>query len=116
LPTAKIHREVQSIGTLNAGKQREKVLKLLLDWYPKVNAFEAKLKPYDEQLRLMKEQEQSLRRDMEKEKRYWDTEQQENLSLLDDLWGYRDFIDSMPKEVLEELQQRHRVDEMEQRM
>ena len=111
-----IRREVQSIGTLNAGKQREKVLKLLLDWYPKVNAFEAKLKPYDEQLQLLKEQETSLRRDAEQAKRHRNAEHQENLSLLDELWGYRDFIDSIPQEVLEELQQGYRMDDMGQRM
>ena len=111
-----IRREVQSIGTLNAGKQREKVLKLLLDWYPKVNAFEAKLKPYDEQLQLLKEQETSLRGDAEQAKRHRNAEHQENLSLLDELWGYRDFIDSIPQEVLEELQQGYRMDDMGQRM
>lgn len=111
-----IRQEVQSIGALNAGKQREKVLKLLLDWYPKVNAFEAKLKPYDEQLRLLKEQEVSLRRDAERAKQYRDAEHQENLSLLDELWGYRDFIDSIPQEVLEELQQGYRMGGIEQKM
>ncbi len=110
-----IRQEVQSIGTLNAGKQREKVLKLLLNWYPKVNAFEAKLKPYDEQLRLLKEQELSLRRDAERAKQYRDAEHQENLSLLDELWGYRDFIKSIPQEVLEELRQGYQQEEMEQR-
>lgn len=109
-----IRQEVQSIGTLNAGKQREKVLKLLLDWYPKVNAFEAKLKPYDEQLRLLKEQEASLRQDAEQAKRHRDAEHQENLSLLDELWGYRDFIDSIPQEVMEELQQGCQQEKMEQ--
>ena len=112
----KIRQEVQSIGALNAGKQREKVLKLLLDWYPKVNAFKAKLKPYDEQLRVLKEQETSLRRDAERAKRHRDAEHQENLSLLDELWGYRDFIDSIPQEVLEELQQGYRMDDMGQKM
>ena len=111
-----IRQEVQSIGTLNAGKQREKVLKLLLDWYPKVNAFEAKLKPYDEQLRLLKEQEASLRRNAEQAKRHRDAEHQENLSLLDELWEYRDFIDSIPQEVMEELQQGYKMDDMGQRM
>ena len=111
-----IRQEVQSIGVLNAGKQREKVLKLLLDWYPKVNAFEAKLKPYDEQLRLLKEQELSLRGDAEQAKRHLDAEHQENLSLLDELWGYRDFIDSIPQEVLEELQQGYGINDIGQKM
>lgn len=33
---------------MNAGKQREKILKLLMDWYPQVNAFEAKLREYQD--------------------------------------------------------------------
>ena len=111
-----IRQEVQSIGALNAGKQREKVLKLLLDWYPKVNAFEAKLKPYDEQLRLLKEQEALLRQDAEQATRHRDAEHQENLSLLDELWGYRDFIESIPQDGLEELRQGYRMDDMGQRM
>ncbi len=111
-----IRQEVQSIGALNAGKQREKVLKLLLDWYPKVNAFEAKLRPYDEQLRLLKEQEVLLRQDAEQAKRHRDAEHQKNLSLLDELWGYRDFIESIPQDVLEELRQGYRMDDMGQRM
>ena len=111
-----IRCEVQSIGTLNAGKQKEKVLKLLLDWYPKVNAFESKLKPYDEQLRLLKEQEASLRREAEQAKKYRDAEHQENLSLLDELWGYRDFIESIPQDVMEELRQGHRMDDADQRL
>ena len=111
-----IRREVQSIGTLNAGKQKEKVLKLLLDWYPKVNAFESKLKPYDEQLRLLKEQEVSLRREAEQAKKYRDEEHRENLSLLDELWGYRDFIESIPQDVMEELRQGHRMDDADQRL
>lgn len=111
-----IRREVQNIGTLNAGKQKEKVLKLLLDWYPKVNAFESKLKPYDEQLRLLKEQEVSLRREAEQAKKYRDAEHQENLSLLDQLWGYQDFIESIPQDVLEELRQGHRMDNADQRL
>ena len=111
-----IRREVQNIGTLNAGKQKEKVLKLLLDWYPKVNAFESKLRPYDEQLRLLKEQEVSLRREAEQAKKYRDAEHQENLSLLDELWGYRDFIESIPQDVMEELRQGHQMDDVDQRL
>lgn len=43
-----IRKGIKSIGTLNAGKQREKILKLLMDWYLQANAFEAKLRPYEE--------------------------------------------------------------------
>ena len=30
-------------------------MELLAQWYPKINAFEAKLKPYDEQFRILRE-------------------------------------------------------------
>ena len=43
-----IRKNIQNIGTLNANKQREKVLRRLEKWYPQVNAFEPKLRPYDE--------------------------------------------------------------------
>lgn len=38
-----IQKELKNIGTLNAGKQREKILALLIKWYPEVNAFEAEV-------------------------------------------------------------------------
>ena len=36
-------------------------MKLLMDWYPQVNAFEAKLRPYDAQLKIMEQNETILR-------------------------------------------------------
>ena len=51
-----IRAELEQTGTLNAKKQREKILKLLDKWYPQINAFEAKLKPYDEQLQRMRDE------------------------------------------------------------
>ena len=48
---AEIRAELEKIGPFNAGRQREKILELLGQWYPQVNAFEAKLKPYDQQIR-----------------------------------------------------------------
>jgi hypothetical protein len=41
-----IQNEIENIGTFNSGKQKEKILKMLLDLYPQINAFESKLKPY----------------------------------------------------------------------
>ena len=55
-----IRAELEQTGTLNAKKQREKILKLLDKWYPQINAFEAKLKPYDEQLQRMRDELDSL--------------------------------------------------------
>lgn len=58
---ALIQKELEHIGPLNANKQREKISGLLEKWYPQVNAFEAKLRPYEEQLKLMRYNETVLR-------------------------------------------------------
>jgi len=98
-----IRTEIESIGTFNAAKQREKVLKLLMKWYPQVNAFEAKLQPYDEQIKILKQNEIVLRGETECAKRNQQSEHQENLSLIYELRAYQDFIDSIPLELIEQL-------------
>lgn len=103
----RIRTELEQIGTMNAKRQREKILKLLEQWYPQVNAFEAKLKPYDEQIRIL-EQNQAVYRH-EAERAQWERQQerQENLSLLYELQEYRDFIDSIPQDLREQLKKRY---------
>ena len=109
-----IRREIKNIGALNAGKQKEKILKLLTQWYPKVNAFEAKLKPYDEQFRIMKMQASDLRAEVEQAKRERYREHQKGLSLIEELREYQDFIDSIPEELYEELKKRYEMGLQEQ--
>lgn len=110
-----IQKELKNIGALNAGKQREKILVLLTKWYPEVNAFEAKLKPYDEQIRTLEQRARELRGDAERAQ--WRTEQehQENLSLIHELREYQDFIDSIPEDVLAELRQRYEMEQEQQK-
>lgn len=110
-----IQKELKNIGALNAGKQREKILALLTKWYPEVNAFEAKLKPYDEQIRTLEQRARELRGDAERAQ--WRTEQehQENLSLIHELREYQDFIDSIPEDVLAELRQRYEMEQKQQK-
>ena len=110
-----IQKELKNIGALNAGKQREKILALLTKWYPEVNAFEAKLKPYDEQIRTLEQRARELRGDAERAQ--WRTEQehQENLSLIHELREYQDFIDSIPEDVLADLRQRYEMEQEQQK-
>ena len=110
-----IQKELKNIGALNAGKQREKILALLTKWYPEVNAFEAKLKPYDEQIRTLEQRARELRGDAERAQ--WRTEQehQENLSLIHERREYQDFIDSIPEDVLAELRQRYEMEQEQQK-
>ena len=89
-------------------------MKLLTQWYPKVNAFEAKLKPYDEQFRIMKEQTSELRAEAERVKWERHMEHQKGLSLIEELREYQDFIDSIPEELYEELKKRYEMGLQEQ--
>lgn len=102
-----IRKEIKSIGTLNAGKQREKILKLLMDWYPQVNVFEAKLRPYDAQLKIMEQNETILRQNEQRAQWLQQQERQKKESLLYELREYQDFIESIPEDVFEELKQRY---------
>lgn len=105
-----IKKEIKNIGTLNAGKQREKILALLLNWYPQINAFEAKLRPYDEQLKIMQQNESVLRHREEQAQWLRQQERQENELLLYELRKCQDFIDSIPEDLFEELKQRHETE------
>lgn len=109
-----IRKEIKNIGTLNAGKQREKILKMLMDWYPQVNAFEAKLRPYDEQLKIMDQNEIILRKNEQRAQRLQQQERQEKESLLYELREYQDFIESIPADVLEELNQKYEPSQNQQ--
>lgn len=102
-----IRKEIKNIGTLNAGKQREKILKLLMDWYPQVNAFEAKLRPYDTQLKIMEQNETILRQNEQRAQWLQQQERQEKESLLYELREYQDFIESIPEDVFDELKRKY---------
>lgn len=110
----RIRKDIESIGTFNANKQREKVLRRLEKWYPQVNAFEAKLRPYDEQLKILQQNETILRHN--EKQAQWELHDQklENQSLIYELQEYRDFINSIPPEILEELKARYEMSEQQQ--
>ncbi len=82
-------------------------MELLAQWYPKINAFEAKLKPYDEQFRILRENETVLRGEAERAKWERDQEHREGLDLIQQLREYQDFMDSIPEEVLVQLRERY---------
>ena len=101
-----IRAELEQTGTLNAKKQREKILKLLDKWYPQINAFEAKLKPYDEQLQRMRDELIRSRSTMFRALDAQEESQQQNLELMDELRACQTFIDSIPQDLLEQIKQR----------
>lgn len=110
----RIRKDIESIGTFNANKQREKVLRQLEKWYPQVNAFEAKLRPYDEQLKILQQNETILRHNEKQAQWALHDQKLENQSLIYELQEYRDFIDSIPQEILEELKARYEIREQQQ--
>ena len=106
-----IRKNIQNIGTLNANKQREKVLRRLEKWYPQVNAFEPKLRPYDEQLKLFQQTETILWYNEKQAQWALHDQRLENQSLAYELQEYQNFIDSIPQEILEELKVRYEMSE-----
>lgn len=111
-----IRSEIKNIDTLNAGKQREKVLKLLSKWYPQVNAFEAKLKPYDQEIQSLNQRVREEHGDAERTQVHLQYEREQSRALADELQDYRDFIDSIPQDVFDELKRRYemQLQELEQ--
>ena len=101
-----IRAEIESIGTFNANRQKEKVLQRLLEWYPQINALEAKLRPYDEQLKILRDNDAIYRREHERIQWELELEGRENQSLSYELQEYQEFIDSIPPELLAELRRR----------
>ena len=90
---------------------RKKVLSQLQKWYPQVNAFETRLRPYDEQLKLLQQNETILRYNETQAQWALHDQRLENQSLAYELQEYRDFIDSIPQEIFEELKARYEMSE-----
>ena len=110
---AEIRAELEKIGPFNAGRQREKILELLGQWYPQVNAFEAKLKPYDQQIRQMEAEKAALTRETETAVYALDRKRREEEELIYELREVQDFLDSIPPEVLEELKANYQTQQQE---
>jgi len=111
-----IRAEVEKIGLTNAGRQREKVLSLLENWYPKVNAFEEKLKPYAQTLDILRENQRTLQSKYNSASIRAQESESELTDLRRELWTYQDFIDTIPTELFEELRQRYENQLEEQRL
>lgn len=110
---AEIRAELEKIGPFNAGRQREKILELLGQWYPRVNAFEAKLKPYDQQIRQIEAEKSALTRQTETAVYALDRKRREEEELIYELREVQDFLDSIPPEVLEELKANYQAQQQE---
>ena len=84
-------------------------MKLLFKWYPQVNAFEAKLKPYDQEIQSLNQRVREEHGDAERTQVHLQYEREQSRALADELQDYRDFIDSIPQAVFDELKRRYEI-------
>lgn len=98
-----LQNEIQSIGTFNAQKKKEVLSELFNKWYPMVNAFENQLRPYQDQLDILKHNQAVM--DLETQRAKYKAEQaaSENIDLIRELHAYQDFVQSIPEELRTEL-------------
>ena len=98
-----LQNEIQSIGTFNAQKKKEVLTELFNKWYPKVNAFENQLQPYQSQLDILKHNQAVI--DSENQRALYKAEQaaRENIDLVRELYSYQDFVESIPEDLRTEL-------------
>lgn len=100
---SELQNEIQSIGTFNAQKKKEVLTELFNQWYPKVNAFENQLRPYQNQLDILKHNQAVM--NSENQRAMYKAEQaaSENIDLTRELYSYQDFVESIPEDLREEL-------------
>ena len=84
-------------------------MKRLSKWYPQVNAIEEKLKPYDQEIQSLKQRVREEHGDAERTQVHLQYEHEQSRALADELQDYRDFIDSIPQDVFEELKRRYQM-------
>ena len=98
--------EIENINNLNAGRQKDRILEKLSKWYPKINAFENQLKPYAETIKILNDNCDILRKESQRDGLRAQSAEQESTSLSLQLQDYKEFVDSIPDEIFEELKQR----------
>ncbi|MBQ3077936.1 MAG: plasmid recombination protein, partial [Clostridia bacterium] len=109
-----IREELENINAWNAGRQRDKVLKRLEAWLPRVNAFEAQLRPYEEQFKINRQNESILRQNEQRAEAALQRERVANQSLTTELRKYRAFLSAIPPEMIEEIRERFREEQLKQ--
>ena len=112
---ALIKNEISGIGTFNAQKKKEDVLRKLNAWIPLYNSFQSQLEPFKRQIKETQEDNQYLHQKVERQS--WDVQRHKVSAdnLRRQLWDYKEFIESIPDDLREELQQQfEQMQEQEQ--
>ena len=105
---ALIKRELENINPINAQKKKREISDLLADWIPKVNKFEMQLLPYKKQLQAAEQNEQAWREEFDRASVRLNQSKSKQHQLQQQLWGYEEFVESIPDDLREELLQRFR--------
>lgn len=83
-------------------------------WYPRINAFENQLKPYAQQLEILRHNEDVLRSNTQQAEYTAQKVKNENTTLIYQLRDYQDFVDSIPEELRKELMEQYEQKQGEQ--
>lgn len=108
---SEMQAEIQSIGTFNVQKKKEALQKLFVKWYPQVNAFENQLKPYASQLEILVHNERIMEHQANRTDDRMQKAEREVVNLSQQLLEYQEFVESIPKGILEELVEQYEGEE-----
>ena len=104
---AAMKNEIDSIGTFNAQKKKEKLQEMFCKWYPQVNSFEAKLEPLKMNMDILNHNNRVIQNELDRESIRRQQSESSLYSLQLQLEEYQEFIDSIPDNLKKQLLERH---------
>jgi regulator of replication initiation timing len=104
---AAIKTEMQSINTFNAGKKKDNLLDMLLKWYKNVNSFNAQIESIKKYAGDVETENKQLGDSLFNVRYRLDQTQNALNNLQIQHNDYREFVETIPQELLEELQERY---------
>lgn len=102
----KIKNEIESVNNFNAGKKRDKVLDMLAKWCYKANSFDKQITQLKTTLEIEKDNNQYYKKQMERAQIRNNILENENIDLLQSQQELREFIESIPVDLRNELLER----------
>ena len=101
---ALIDNELAGINPLNAGRNRDNVLKMLKKWFPKMEKFEGQLRKYQKSIDLLEKENADLAEKTKDGSGNRIKTQLEIGKLQSEVTELRRFMDSIPNDLRKELQ------------
>jgi len=114
---ALIKHELENINPINAQKKKLEVLERLAKWIPRVNAFESQLQPFKNYLETARHNERVLQEKYDRASIGLNQTESARIELANRIYDYEEFIESIPDDLREELQQRfEQIQEQQQEL